>query len=73
MGMVAAIGSAQGAARHGSSRNGGLAMDRPNADIACNTVANQLRLMLPQRALLLPFAPRLDMVAWTLEAVEAKR
>jgi hypothetical protein len=48
-------------------------MDRPNADIACNTMANQLRLMLPKRAPLFHFAPRLDVVAWTLETVEAKR
>jgi uncharacterized protein YqjF (DUF2071 family) len=43
------------------------------ADIACNTMADQLQLVLPQRAPLLHFAPRLDVVAWTLEAVEAKR
>jgi hypothetical protein len=43
------------------------------ADIACNTMADQLQLRLPQRASLLHFAQQLDVVAWTLEAVEAKR
>jgi uncharacterized protein YqjF (DUF2071 family) len=43
------------------------------ADIACNTMAEPLRLRLPQRQPLLHFAPRLDVVAWMLEAVEAKR
>jgi uncharacterized protein YqjF (DUF2071 family) len=43
------------------------------ADIVCNTMADQLRLRLPQREPLLHFALRLDVVAWTLEAVEPKR
>jgi uncharacterized protein YqjF (DUF2071 family) len=43
------------------------------ADIECNTMGDQLRLMLPQRAPLLHFAKRLDVVVWTLEAVEAKQ
>ena len=43
------------------------------ADIACNTMADQLRLRPPQRAPLLHFAQRLDVVAWTLEAVKATR
>jgi hypothetical protein len=43
------------------------------ADIEYNTMADQLQLVLPQRASLLHFALRLDVVAWTLEAVEAKR
>jgi uncharacterized protein len=41
------------------------------ADIACNTMADPLQLSLPPRALLLHFAQRLDVVAWTLEAVAA--
>jgi uncharacterized protein YqjF (DUF2071 family) len=41
------------------------------ADIACNTMAEPLQLRLPQRAPLLHFARRLDVVAWTLEAVAA--
>jgi uncharacterized protein YqjF (DUF2071 family) len=43
------------------------------ADIACNTMADQLQLRLPPRAPLLHFAPRLAVVAWALEAVAAKR
>jgi uncharacterized protein len=43
------------------------------ADIEYNTMAEQLQLRLPQHASLLHFAPQLDVVAWTLEAVEAKR
>ena len=43
------------------------------ADIACNTMADQLPLRLPPRAPLLHFAPRLAVVAWALEAVAAKR
>jgi uncharacterized protein YqjF (DUF2071 family) len=39
------------------------------ADIACNTMADPLRLTLPPCAPLLLFAQRLDVVAWTLEAV----
>jgi hypothetical protein len=35
-------------------------------------MADQLQLRLPQRAPLLHFAQRLDVVAWTLEAVDAK-
>ena len=42
------------------------------ADIVCNTMANQLRLRLPPRAPLLHFAKRLDVVAWPLEAVNAR-
>jgi uncharacterized protein len=38
------------------------------ADIACNTMAEPLRLSLPPGAPLLHFAPRLDVVAWALEA-----
>jgi uncharacterized protein YqjF (DUF2071 family) len=41
------------------------------ADIACNTMAEPLRLSLPPGAPLLHFAPRLDVVAWALEAVAA--
>jgi hypothetical protein len=36
-------------------------------------MADPLQLQLPQAAPLLHFALRLDVVAWTLEAVEAKR
>jgi uncharacterized protein len=43
------------------------------ADIEYNTMADQLQLRLPQRAPLLHFALRLDVVAWTLEGVETKR
>jgi uncharacterized protein YqjF (DUF2071 family) len=43
------------------------------AAIACNTMADQLRLRLPQREPLLHFAQRLDVVAWALEAVQATR
>jgi uncharacterized protein YqjF (DUF2071 family) len=43
------------------------------ADISCNTMADLLRLRLPPRAPLLHFAQRLDVVAWTLEAVETTR
>ena len=42
------------------------------ADIARNTMTDPLQLRLPSRVPLLHFAQRLDMVAWTLEAVEAK-
>ena len=41
------------------------------ADIACNTMTDPLRLRLPPRVPLLHFAQRLDVVAWTLEAVAA--
>jgi uncharacterized protein YqjF (DUF2071 family) len=43
------------------------------ADIEYNTMANQVQLMLPQRVPLLHFALRLDVVAWTLEAVDTRR
>lgn len=43
------------------------------ADIACNTMADQLQLRLPRREPFLHFALRLDVVAWTLEAVDPKR
>jgi hypothetical protein len=43
------------------------------ADIACNTMAAPLQLRLPPGAPLLHFAQRLDVVAWTLEAVAAQR
>ena len=43
------------------------------AEIASNTMADQLQLRLPPRAPLLHFAPRLAVVAWALEAVAAKR
>jgi hypothetical protein len=39
------------------------------AEIVCNTMAEPLRLSLPPREPLLHFAQRLDVVAWTLEAV----
>jgi uncharacterized protein YqjF (DUF2071 family) len=39
------------------------------AEVERNTMAEQLRLMLPKREPLLHFAKRLDVVAWTLEAV----
>ena len=41
------------------------------ADIMCNTMANPLRLVLPSDAPLRHFARRLDVVAWTLEVVDA--
>jgi uncharacterized protein YqjF (DUF2071 family) len=41
------------------------------ADITRNTMAEPLQLRLPPRAPLLHFARRLDVVAWTLEAVAA--
>ena len=41
------------------------------ADIECNTMADQLQLRLPSGAPLLHFARRLDVVAWTLETVHA--
>jgi len=43
------------------------------ADITCNTMTDPLQVRLPHRAPLLHFALRLDVVAWTLEAVEAMR
>jgi uncharacterized protein len=43
------------------------------ADIECNTMTAPLRFRLPHREPLLHFAPRLDVVAWTLEAVKPKR
>jgi uncharacterized protein len=43
------------------------------AEIEGNTMTEQLRLVLPQHAPLLHFALRLDVVAWTLEAVDAQR
>jgi uncharacterized protein YqjF (DUF2071 family) len=43
------------------------------ADIVCNTMANQLQLKLAPRPPLLHFAQRLDVVAWPLEAVEAQQ
>ena len=42
------------------------------ADITRNTMTDPLQLRLPSRAPLLHFAQRLDVVAWTLEAMEAK-
>ena len=41
------------------------------ADIARNTMTDPLQLRLPPREPLLHFAQRLDVVAWTLEAVDA--
>jgi hypothetical protein len=35
-------------------------------------MADQLQLRLPPRVSLLHFAPRLDVVAWTLEALDAE-
>ena len=43
------------------------------ADIECNTMTAPLRFRLPHREPLLHFAPRLDVVAWTLEAVKPKQ
>jgi uncharacterized protein YqjF (DUF2071 family) len=43
------------------------------ADIEHNTMADQLQLRLPPRAPLLHFAPRLDVVAWPLEAVGTRQ
>jgi uncharacterized protein len=43
------------------------------ADMECNTMTAPLRFRLPHREPLLHFAPRLDVVAWTLEAVKPKR
>jgi uncharacterized protein len=41
------------------------------AEISCNTMADPLRLTLPECAPLLHFATRLDVVAWPLEAIDA--
>jgi uncharacterized protein YqjF (DUF2071 family) len=43
------------------------------ASITCNTMATPLRLVLPSDMPVLHFARRLDVVAWTLETVEARR
>lgn len=42
------------------------------AEVQRNAMADQLRLILPQRAPLLHFARRIDVVAWALEAVDAR-
>lgn len=39
------------------------------AEIECNTMAEQLRLILPKGRALLHFAGRLDVVGWLLERV----
>jgi uncharacterized protein YqjF (DUF2071 family) len=61
----------RGRVRRGDIHHARWPLQPAETDIACNTMADQLRLRLPRRAPLLHFAQRLDVVSWTLGAINA--